>query len=274
MIISNKYKYIICNIPKTGTISLNETLNSFGVCDISRENKWQGLSYKSKRNLDHMTFKEVEDLFKINYDNVPNSDKKILKYPFEEYLKFIIVRNPWDRYISLLDRIKRSQLDDLLQLQNISSTRFYDLNLDFKSSEPGDIIDQLEYVILQNKKQSSYYMDNFGGNYCKYIYGLESIQMLVDRLQEECKIKIKIKLSHLNKHEKLIDYTKYYTQYLIDLVKLKESDVIDLMGYKFNGDFYKLSDSRASGVNDFNDPSNSWYDSNSAISNYKNENNG
>ena len=82
--ISDKKKFIFVHIPKTGGTSIEIILRDLinEKCSIVGDN-----TYYSNGSLKHATAEELL----VRYDN----DK------FNEYLKFCVIRNPWDRLLSL-----------------------------------------------------------------------------------------------------------------------------------------------------------------------------
>jgi len=87
MIISNKYKFIFFPIPRTASHCIRNAIRPFLV-----ESDWEqkGL-YGSNKRLP----------FNVGYEHGHISVKEIGKYlNLDDYFKFTIVRNPYDRLIS------------------------------------------------------------------------------------------------------------------------------------------------------------------------------
>ena len=113
------------------------------------------------------------------------------------YFIFTVVRNPWDRYVSYM-------LYNNESLEKTIKTRYpqshYILNNDSLA------VDQLaEFSNLQ-----------------------EEVNIFCDKVNIN-----RVTLPHLNK-SKREDYKTYYTEDLIELVREKESKIIDLMGYTYD----------------------------------------
>ena len=79
--ISHKHKFIFVHIPKNAGSSINHELK--GMCEIFSEMKSKDipLAYGKHANDKHM--------------------RKLLKNEYGDYYKFCVVRNPWDRMVSI-----------------------------------------------------------------------------------------------------------------------------------------------------------------------------
>ena len=88
MLISHKHKFITIDIPKTGTRSLRETLLPLNIIDV------RGLP-----NLDSEFYQ---------HDGAIRAKKQFSKkgWSWNDYFKFTIVRNPWNRYFSFFKYFK------------------------------------------------------------------------------------------------------------------------------------------------------------------------
>jgi len=115
MLISHKHKFIIINIPKTGSRSLRETLAPLNVIDLIGGSSQSSVEVKFSH---HGYIKEAVSGFKEE------------GWDFNEYFKYSFVRNPWDRYFSFYtyykDKLKFYQktnieLNDNQQRQKINT---------------------------------------------------------------------------------------------------------------------------------------------------------
>ena len=84
MLISHKHKFITIDIPKTGTRSMRMSLEPLGVIDIA------GGPYATQDN----PFEQ--------HGSALSAKKQFIEknWNWKEYYKWIIVRNPWNRYFS------------------------------------------------------------------------------------------------------------------------------------------------------------------------------
>lgn len=90
--ISKQYKFIFFSNPKTGSSSLRQFLDPYS--DLFPV---KNFLHRTPDNLfyPHITPNEVQEIFKR------------YQWNFHDYHKFVIVRNPWARLVSLYEHIKR-----------------------------------------------------------------------------------------------------------------------------------------------------------------------
>ncbi len=90
MRISHQYKFIFFANPKTGSSSLRQFLNPY-----SDFRPVKNYLQRTGDNLfyPHITPAETKQLFELN------------KWDFDSYRKFVFVRNPWSRLVSLYEHI-------------------------------------------------------------------------------------------------------------------------------------------------------------------------
>lgn len=116
--ISNEYKCIFIEVPKTGSTSIRQIL---------------GQPRKPHLNVPQ-TRCELECISRLDYlyerpDDVCNPDKpiRLAESLFKEYFKFGFVRNPWDRTVALYERregvhaSKQMIFDDFVDCMEYSS---------------------------------------------------------------------------------------------------------------------------------------------------------
>ena len=91
--ISHKYKFIFTHIPKNAGTSIENALK-----DYVEFNEWDCL-YKNK-SIGHIL--GSQDI-PYAYGKTANTKyiKKLLKETYKDYYKFCVVRNPWDRMVSI-----------------------------------------------------------------------------------------------------------------------------------------------------------------------------
>jgi len=204
MLLSHSKKFVTIDIPKTGTRSLRETLLGSGFVDFvgshlgHRKKFWQ-----------HAKAKYVKKCFHE------------MSLDWDSYYKYTVVRNPWDRYVSLLNysfgpiKNKPNKLgffekesktkEDFCDLLKRGSN--FETQKDYITDEYGEIIvDQVsDFCNLQQE------FDNFCGNV---------------NIEKE-------KLKHSNLSEKVFSKDSLFNQESIDIIYEREKFIIDMMGYSF-----------------------------------------
>lgn len=215
MLISHKHKFIVVNIPKTGTRSLRETLTAIGAIDFTGGQKpikgsslWQHTtSFKAKAELEY----------------------------WDEYFKYTTVRNPWDRYISLFSYWKGKASDYKKNAipphpgamnQGKHAARLFEGRSD---------AELLAALIGSSPSQDKYFTDANKSVIVDHIARLEKVNDEFNFLCDKVGINSPVKLNHSNKSKKQIGIGDLYTQELIDMVAEKESVVISLKNYTFAG---------------------------------------
>tara|TARA_Y100000589_G_C27180307_1_gene640462 strand:- start:222 stop:992 length:771 start_codon:yes stop_codon:yes gene_type:complete len=98
VLISDKKKYIFIHIPKTGGMTIKETIKSQDK-DIKNMEK-----IKLKYNINNYFYISRE------YHYTYNELKNYLQNDFNNYFKFAFVRNPYDRLYSAIEYIKKKNL--------------------------------------------------------------------------------------------------------------------------------------------------------------------
>ena len=216
MLISHKNKFIILSIPKTGSRSLRETLEPLKILDII------GIGAHNKSFKHHGTSLECKH------------DLQNIGYCFDEYFSFCVVRNPWDRYLSLFKYCKEKKEEylnkDRNEIWHKRRVVFGKFCVDlFEQKNDQEILKKL---INTNLDQSCYYLNNKDEIMVSHIAKFENIQKEFDYFCETVGLD-KIKLLHSNKSVTQISCRDIYDQELVDLVEKKEKKVINLMSYQY-----------------------------------------
>ena len=160
MLISHKHKFITIDIPKTGTRSLRESLLPLGVVDICGTPNLDAEFYQ------HSCAIGVQKQFAKNNWN------------WNDYFKFTIVRNPWDRYFSFFKYFK-SYGEKYLRRDESIDWGQPELNQGklcvklFKGKDDQTI---LKNIILNNLPQDTYYCDKNGEIIVDHIARFEELQ--------------------------------------------------------------------------------------------------
>jgi hypothetical protein len=220
MLISHKHKFVIINIPKTGTNSYSKTLHLMNVIvDI------QGTSYTEDRYYQHNTALDIK--LKLKDDG----------YNLENYYSIVRTRNPWDRISSLyywhknnhdifMNNDKRQTLD-ITQLKVFENS--YALFEDNHNKK-----DWVLAALIENSlPQSTYFTDNNNNIIVNSIQYFEHIKQDFNNFCKRFSLP-QHDLVHYNKSTNH-DYSKLFYGHndLIHRIAEKDKFVIDLQGYAF-----------------------------------------
>lgn len=214
MLISHKHKFITIDIPKTGTRSFRESLYPLGLIDIV------GKPFVEADFYQHDTAIRAKKQFTTN------------NWPWDDYFKFTIVRNPWVRYFSFFKYFKSYGEKFLRRDESIAwgaaeiNQGQYCVSL-FSNSDEQTI---LKDIILNNPPQHAYYCDQNDEIIVDYIADFEFIENEFVFLCNQVGVNPPL-LQHGNKSFNSPNMHNIYNQDLIDLVAQKEKSVIELKGY-------------------------------------------
>lgn len=216
MIISHKHKFITIDIPKTGSRSLRESLLPSSVIDIHGEPKVDAQFYQ--------------------HDGAIRAKKQFAKnnWNWNEYYKFTIVRNPWQRYFSFFKYFK-SYGEKYMRRDESINWREPEINQGklcvelFKDKDDQTV---LKNIILNNDSQDSYFCDESGKIIVDHIAEFQNLQNEFVFLCDQVGIQTPT-LQHGNKSSNRLNMRDIYNQELIDLVAEKEEGAIQLKGYDY-----------------------------------------
>ena len=218
MLISHKNKFITIDIPKTGTRSMRMSLEPLGIIDII------GGPYATKDN----PFEQHGSALSAKNQFIEKN------WNWSEYYKWIIVRNPWERYFSFFKYFKGYGEKYLRRDESISWGQVQinqgKMSVDLFRDKPDTQV--LRSIISNHASQDSYYCDANGEIIVDHIAIFENIENEFIFLCDKVGIQAS-DLKHGNKSENSINIHDLYNQELIDLVAQKESDVIKLKGYDY-----------------------------------------
>ena len=231
MQISHKYKFIFFSNPKTGSETVRKILEPYSDEAITI------FQNRTKENpfYSHMSPTEAKDIFQdrgINYD---------------DYFKFVFVRNPWARLVSLYEMIYSNKAT-----KNVKNPLKFTIKTMYKKvfTKTPDFKVWLETIENHGvggggaewekwRRYGTYSLDNYIMDDNKNILvdkviKLENIQLDLKPTLKELGIHIdeNLKLEKVNarKYQK---YTQYYDKKSIDLVaKMYQYDISEF-DYKF-----------------------------------------
>lgn len=207
--ISHKHKCIFVHIPKTGGTSIEEVIWPLKT-DRIEENLWMGFvdSYHNKYQtgaLQHLTASQIRS--------------EVGSLVFDEYYKFTVVRNPWEKAVSQFMYLKkRKYLRDFIGMSRWASFKKY-LKLISKKTH------------VQWMKQSDFLVDSEGGLLVDEILRFEDL----DSDFQKVKLKLgfsSLELPHVNKSERK-RYSEYYDQESIQMVQDLYASDIAMFDYKY-----------------------------------------
>ena len=216
MLISHKHKFITIDIPKTGTRSFRESLVPLGVIDEFGAPNLNSEFYQ--------------------HDGAIRARKQFAKknWNWNEYFKFIIVRNPWQRYFSFFKYFK-SYGEKYMRRDESINWHEPEINQGklcvelFKNKDDQTI---LKNIILNNDSQDTYYCNESGKIMVDHIASFENLRNEFMFLCDQVGIQAP-SLQHGNKSSNSLNMHEIYNQELIDLVAHKEKNVIKLKGYDY-----------------------------------------
>lgn len=209
MFFSNRYKYIVINIPKTGTKSFRFALQDFN--DI----------------VGHET-----ELIPYNQHDpacVLRPRLEAAGYNWADYFKFVRVRNPWKRYASHFqwaqDFVALYRADP--QKHEMYAATYRSL-CQMLSRSPGE---SFRHLIETRQPQSYYFLDRNQETLVDYVGQLENIDTDFRVFCQKVGLP-DLTLPQENKSTPY-DYRELYTDELIELVAQKESYVIAQFNYTY-----------------------------------------
>lgn len=218
MLISHKLRFIIIDIPKTGTMSYSATLKPY-----------VDLIGVFKHETDYYSFYQHESSLEAK--------NKFIKFgwDWENYFKYVTIRNPWSRYSSYyiwvknkFDSIKHLDIDSIKCLNEKKFALRWKKIFTLYNNNAQKII---QHIVKSNNSQDYYFVSN-GDLLVDYVAKTEEINQHFNKLCQTVGINPIPKLKHLHKSQSY-NYRDLYDQELIDLVAKKESYVIENYDYQF-----------------------------------------
>lgn len=209
--VSNQYKCIFIEIPKTGSSSIRAIIGN-----------------PEKPHLDIMQTKmEIESVLQLNAiynaNNQQQWNPKEIKdraeQIFHDYFKFSFVRNPWDRTVSLYERREGQQMADKMSFEEFVGWINYSSDTCLHPT--------------RHRNQLDWLTDLEGNEAMDFIGRFENLEQ--DWAEICARLGIGNKpLPHANKNPgKQKHYTEYYTDKTRALIGEKFKTDIDYFGYAF-----------------------------------------
>ena len=143
---------------------------------------------------------------------------------FEEYFKFTIVRNPWDKAISQFFYMQhREDLRDFIGMKVDDSFKKY---LQLTAGK----------LHVQWEKQHRFFLDDNGENLVNYLGHLECFDQDATSILDHLNINATIPHVNATQHR---HYTEYYDQESREMVADQYREDIRILGYSFGKDLNK-----------------------------------
>ena len=140
----------------------------------------------------------------------------------DDFLKFSIIRNPWDRAVSFYNHYKYRQYDFLIQQQQTENISMPEVVEDARSLSFKDFIFKQSIYNFNSNLSTIPYMF-FNGKYCMdYVIRLESIKKDLHDLQHKLQIDLRPGVPHYNNNDEYmprIPYKDYYNFETKNLIK-------------------------------------------------------
>ena len=216
MILSHKYKFAFCHIPKTGGSSITHSMKE--MCGYYTSNIKSIPTSECCIFKNSIEYRNSEDLFQhANYGDLKKYLEDIGKN-IDDYFVFTFVRNPWDRYVSSYEYGKRYYIKCY---KNDWGKPAYDNDFEFW-------IKNIPYSGQRN------YMDfpfNYIGKMENMEQELENIRQILQTRMANIKLnKVKPIVINANPHA---DYRSYYTEETKNLVAERCYEIINDFNYEF-----------------------------------------
>ena len=211
MIICKKIRTIFIHIPKNAGSSITQYFKSNF---LESELKHWALSNQTK----HETYFEIQKKGK----NLSILKNFFFDASFLDFYKFAVVRNPYDRMVSLYFYLKQRHSQNLLEKNNVDS--FDEFIYLLENS------DSWIYNLYSTKLQLKYLVDENQIVAMNYICRFENIHQDLATVSKQ--IGVNIKLPHENKscHS---SYKKYYTNNTKSIVSKYYSKDLNFLNYQF-----------------------------------------
>jgi len=204
MLVSNINRFITIDIPKTATRSLRETLLG-------------DLCFFGKTGRQHFTARQAK-VYMVSY--LKNSNSSLT---WDDYYKYSVVRNPWDRAVSLFSYYLDSITPGMKQKWGL----FFE-----EDNIKEDFCSLLKKRTRFNDAQEKYIINSEGDIMVDQVANFDNLQEEFNIFCEKVGIE-KRKLRHSNKKKYKVTKEYLLNQESVDIIADREKFVIDLMGYNF-----------------------------------------
>ena len=215
--ISIQKKFLFIHVPKTGGNSIQGILKNYSEDIIITRKKGEN-GFDERFELKNRKYKIKKHASLYQYKKVLEPDI------YNSLFKFAVIRNPWDRMISYyfspnLGVVKWEKEKFIKFVNNVKPLKYYIAEY--------NLLDKVFYELNLNVKNDRSKLDEN----IDYIIKFENIEKDFEKVCKKLSIPYQT-LPVVNKSYRE-HYSKYYDEELIELVKRKYRDEIELFNYKF-----------------------------------------
>lgn len=208
MVISTKHKFIFVHIPKNAGSSLTKALEEH----IHETDKKH---FSRSQETKHQSIQEI-----FSRKNQLNFFKKIRpKNAIEKYYIFAVVRNPFDRVVSLYHYLMKTKIRK--EIDGINSFEDFVYNIKNK--------DSWVHSMHTLKPQFEYVVNNKGENIVDRICYFESLNEDLKKVESDLNITLNVPHKNESDHKSYLDY--YKNSDLADIVFKHYEKDFEFFGY-------------------------------------------
>lgn len=211
MVISKKHKFIFIHIPKNAGTSIQEALKNV---NVREEKQHWAVSQTTKHQ-------SLQDLLKI-YEDSNWLEKKVKDFDFINYFKFAVVRNPFERMVSLYNYLKKSKIRN--EIHTVNSFEHFIHLFEDKNSW----VSKLHSC----KTQLSYITDFEGNILVDYLGRYENLSIFKTEIEANFDFKLNLKKLNVSNLHKF-DYRTYYDNETQSIIEWKFLEDLNTFNYNF-----------------------------------------
>ncbi|XCF07730.1 sulfotransferase family 2 domain-containing protein [Tamlana crocina] len=209
MVISKKHKFIFIHIPKNAGTSIQEALKS-----VKEKREHWVVSQTTKHQ-------SLQDLLKI-YEDSSWLEKKVKDFDFLNYFKFAVVRNPFERMVSLYNYLNKSKVRN--EICSVNGFEHFVHLFEDKNSW----VSKLHSA----KSQLSYITDLEGKIAADYIGKYEDLSSFKTDIEANFDFKLNLKWLNVSNVHKF-DYRSYYSNEIQSIIEKEFLEDLNMFNYNF-----------------------------------------
>ncbi|MDA5095652.1 sulfotransferase family 2 domain-containing protein [Aliiroseovarius sp. KMU-50] len=217
MIISHGRRYIFVHAPKTGGTSLALALEARAMKDDLMLGDTPKATKRRRR------LKDVQAAGRLwKHSTLRNVEGPVTPDQMRDYFVFMLVRNPWDRMVSYYHWL-REQSFDHPAVTLAKSSAFADF-----------LRAPATQASFRATPYASYVTDGKGRELADLFVRLEHVDEDLPALETHLGFSLR-PLPHENRSDREVDYRRFYTDELAEIVANCCREDIRRFGYQFNG---------------------------------------